>query len=218
MRTAAILLTLAALAACAAPPDPKSGVREAAEEAAANDPRIMMADPAATNYAPPNWQLKPGDRITNDDWYQLPYDPDLGKAVVWVVSESGLPGAVPFGAWFRWEEGMLPGETLYIGPEGGTNEPPDPLRPQLHLRPNTHQLYVGHFPVKVSNMWSVPEGHIDRRDMEDGLPPALVGVLDPAINDIVRSSANTARQRSYPTVADFLEAERARYYGPGASW
>ena len=119
MRAAAILLTLAALAGCRERPGPSGTAPKPSHDAVtvaleADYPRVMFADPEATNYAPPDWPLEPGDRITRDQYNRLlskhSDDYDWGDAVVWVVGESGPAGAIPFGAWFTTESGLLPGE------------------------------------------------------------------------------------------------------------
>lgn len=68
MRNAAIIPLLAVLACAERLPetgaDARAAGRVAAETAAAEDPRILVACPEATNYAPPDWPLEPGDNCT----------------------------------------------------------------------------------------------------------------------------------------------------------
>ncbi len=149
MRTAAVLLTLAALAACAHdPPASKAGLWEAAREAAADDPRIMMAHPEAANYAPPGWPLEIGQRISIWDWRRLDkqFGDAFGMGTVWVVSKSGLSGALPFVAGF-------------VNPPRGTPRSSDPY-------------YIGHVPTwPSSEAWhlepDMPEALLGVVDLDD---------------------------------------------------
>ena len=212
MRTAAILLTLTALAACADPPVPKSGDREAAEAAAADDPRIMLAHPEATNYAPPDWTLKPGDVVRTvphpSEWTKLGSS-HWGKGVVWVVNESGLGGAIPFGAGFV-----------------------------FHVPDRSSNTYIGHMPVQPRRgafagdlEEELPEalrGLVDIRVSPDGVtaerpatPYRGVRLTDWLYDELrlrpFRKPGGWG-QGGARMFRELLEEERARYYGRGVSW
>ena len=219
MRTAILLLAAAALAAgCHERPpaesasgkrpggmNPQSGPsQEHLAALLADYPRVMLASDTATNYAPPSWPLKPGDRVTRGDasFLRAHYGADEWgrRAVVWVVRENDPATATPFGAWWSWEHGSLPGQ-------------PEPVTWQDRM----HHLYHGHFPVRAEGVGHGPDTvEEDFAKMEAGLPPSLRGFVDH------RSHAQDAdysrRRRSFHSNALFLDAERKRYYGPAASW
>lgn len=202
-------------------PDVAAAGPDAAVRAAVDaDPRIMWADPAVTNYTPPGWPFEPGDRISRSKWNSRQRVPDShwGEGVVWVVRESGLKGAVPFGAWVTSEDGPAPGETpvvlkVYTMSDGSKH----PM-----LLNDSHRLYLGHFPVKGTDMLSYfyEDGCFHPpavcRISDASLPPLLRGIVDPI--DHVLTEAYLDRKRSFGSREKFLEAERERYYGPGASW
>ena len=94
-------------------------------------------------------------------------------AVVWVVDESGPEGAVPFGAWFRWEW-------------NGTR----------------HIVYLGHLRVMSRNPLDdgdIPpslRGIVDpRRHYRDGLVDGLGVRIDPRLVDW--DEADELRKRYY---------------------
>ena len=176
----------------------------------ADYPRVMLASDTATNYAPPGWPLKPGARVTgaeathlleqfgSDDWVR--------EAVVWVVRENDPATATPFGAWWSWEKGVLPGQ-------------PDPATWQ----DGYHWLYHGHLPVRT---WMVGFGaqtiEEDLAKMEAELPPSLRGFVDhrrhDADADYVRRKKSFSNAYGSEGKRAFADAERKRYYGPDASW
>lgn len=178
-------------------------VSDAIDQAAAADPRVMMASPEITNYTPPvaQWPPKPGDRVTrydlqkiwtafSDRWHRT--------AVVWVVSESGPSGAIPFGAWFTLEDGLLPHR--------------DPETDPSHY----HYMYRGHFPVKARGSGIGRSFEKEIRLMEEALPPSLRGYVDP-LDHIVTVEYHRMR-RSFASTEAFLESERSKYYGERVSW
>ena len=135
-------------------------------QAVADDPRVMMASPEITNYTPPvaQWPLKPGDRVTPYDLQKIwtAFDDEWHRtALVWVVSESGPAGAIPFGAWFTSEHGLLPHR--------------DPKTDPSHY----HYMYRGHFPVKAFGNGVSSTFEKDIPLMEEALPPSLRGYVDP---------------------------------------
>ena len=160
----------------------------AAVEAAATDPRIMLASPEATNYAPPDWPLNPGDEVTRRDWVKLDlrYGNHWGMAVVWVVSERGLPGALPFGAGFAFPK-----------------------------RPGDHPVtYVGHVPMRPVN----GKDRVWARAMERELPESLRGVViqDHIPSDPEWDQENNLRKAH--GWLEYLENRRGRYHGEAVSW
>ena len=178
-------------------------IDQAIDQVAADYPLVMMASPEITNYAPPanQWPLKPGDRVTTYDLHKLRKafsDKWHRTAVVWVVSESGPAGAIPFGAWFTLESGLLPHR--------------DPKADPSHF----HHIYRGHFPVKAIRVgvWSTFENDIEL--MEEILPPSLRGYVDPA--DHIVTIEYIRLRRTFASTEDFLESERVRYYGERGSW
>ena len=248
MRTVSTILpaVLAALSACAPVDDGMN--RPSADPRAAAEPNLVRASADVANYAPPDWPLKPGDRVTSEEWDGL-----IGRfyggfgssfhAVVWVVSESGAAGAIPFGAWWSMESGLLPGSPKYRGPsqnpcppeafeddvevvlqevvngrltseEGGHRYPRGWLLCEAqYALPEEHFLYLGHYPAKA-HMYRDDPDHLEL--FEEGLPPSLRGIIDPW--DHALSSEWLARRRSFASKTEYLLAERARYYGPGAAW
>ena len=184
-----------------------SGISDAIDQAidqvAADYPLVMTASPEMTNYAPPfsRWPLKPGDRVTpydlqklwtvfSDKWHRT--------AVVWVVSESGPAGAIPFGAWFTSEDGLLPHR--------------DPTTDPSHY----HYIYRGHFPVKAIRVGVGSTFEKDIELMEEAMPPSLRGYVDP-LNHLVTIEYIRIR-RSFASTEDFLDSEKAKYYGERGSW
>lgn len=133
MRSALIMALLVVLAGCAerqAGTAADAGEASRAAAAAEADPHIVMACPEATNYAPPDWPFQPGDMMKSWDLHLLRqnprYDHLLGTAVVWVVGESGLPGAIPFAAAFA---------------------AVDETGQALSREANSRRMYVGHLPA-----------------------------------------------------------------------
>lgn len=197
MRNPAILLTAAALAGCAerqagTAADAGAAVRAAAAAAAAADPRIMTACPEATNYAPPDWPLEPGDVVGDLEFSRLlreHYD-DLGTAVVWVAGDSGLEGAIPFGA------GFLPVDETGTRRDGR----------------GSHEMYLGHLPaVRGATDWDFANENI--------LPDALRGLLDGApvpgyesnvVWRRVKDRINAVRGSAAVVLGDFVVLVRPR--------
>ena len=196
------LLTGLLLPGCSDDRKTVSGISDAMDQVAADYPLVMMASPEITNYAPPvnRWPLKPGDRLTRYDLMKL-WSASMDKwhrtALVWVVSNSGPAGAIPFGAWFTSEDGLLPHR--------------DPETDRAHY----HYLYRGHFPVKAYR----PRARTFEKDiklMEEALPPSLRGYVDPL--DHLFTVEYIRMKRTWGSTEKFLESERAKYYGERGSW
>ena len=180
-----------------------SRVSDAIDQAVADDPRVMMASPEITNYTPPvaQWPLKPGDRVTPYDLQKIwtAFDDEWHRtALVWVVSESGPAGAIPFGAWFTSEHGLLPHR--------------DPKTDPSHY----HYMYRGHFPVKAFGNGVSSTFEKDIPLMEEALPPSLRGYVDPL--DHIVTAEYLRMKRVFASTEDFLESERSKYYGERVSW
>lgn len=212
MRTAAIPLAAAVLAACAehsgrkAPAPADRAVDEAVAAAVAADyPLLMRADPEATNYAPPGWPFEPGARISHEqlvDLGRFGRDDWDREAVVWVVSESGLEGALPFGAVYTNDPDHDPcAEIAYE----------ECMRTMAWARQD--QIYHGHVPVRARH-WA--GDYTDLSELEELLPPSLRGRIDHRKH--ILTLAWNKRRKSYRLNENFYAAQRERYYGPGASW
>lgn len=222
-RTLAILLAAAAAAGCRerppggaasgdlppdGPADPRRGASQEYVAALQADwPRVILASDTATNYAPLGWPLEPGDRVTNAEATRLTSKLGIDawgrEAIVWVVRDNDPTTAIPFGAWWSWyEDGTLPGQ-------------PEPVIWQDRY----HHLYRGHFPVRADGVGHGPETlEEDLERMEALLPPSLRGFVDHLSH--ARDSEYSRRKTSFGFggLELFLEAERKRYYGAGASW
>lgn len=195
MRTATVFYSpflLAALAGCrdlpeASHPWPAS---DPAPQAAleADHPRVMLASPEITNYAPPDWPLEPGETVTDLQWrgLEVEHGSRWGIAVVWVVGESGA--ALPFVAGFDYDwtntyvghvpkrlDQYGPGVSGYHSVADLESELPASLRGVVDVR--------DHIPSSAE--WR------DFRRLVKGTPGGL---------------------------REVLETERKRYYGEGASW
>ena len=196
MRTSATFLILAGLAGCMEPPNSSNSRAMSAGGAqldvvAADYPKVTHASPSATNYAPPGWPLEVGDTVTEREWRRLDikYGGRWGMAVVWVVSESGPAGALPFGAGFDY--GGI--ENVYVG--------------HLPVRFD-HYGYGG-----GRGRW-VPELESAVPVSLRGVVDVRKHIPSPAEWDDFRSWV-----RGTPGgLGKILTNERRKYYGPGASW
>ena len=205
MRSFPPLLVAAALWACTGEPLEKSPDLAAAEAAAAEDPRILLAPPEAANYAPPDWPKRPGDLVT---WRELRgledrFEDHWGLGTIWVASESGLPGALPFVAWFAHDPEVSRERSM-----------------------STH-VYIGHMPTKAPLGGDFYDDFFER-----DMPAALRGVADVArINrtvlhtfpfgdfaDSEGTGRDVGRVARYAKLRQLKEEARARYYGADASW
>ena len=181
MRSVAAVCGVFAVQAAACVPDapeatPLGPAPERWAEFAAQHPNILLASPAATNYAPPGWPFEPGQEVSEDDLWDVwnketrhAHDPrGLAQPVAWVISRSGPEGALPFGPWvdftgddkFRYH-GHLP---VYYNHERinimgccfGTGDIPAPLRGIVD--PDDHAFDWG-----TRRRVSSPEGHTNPR-------------------------------------------------------
>ena len=177
---------------------------------AALPPGVIRATAAATNYAPPDWPLNPGDTIKNDPGsessgpggyhvklsaLQKRFNDAWGTGVVWVASESGLSGVLPFGA-----------EFVNVHPRGGGF------------------IYVGHMPLHLTRRGG-PRGFHHLMRPED-TPESLRGIVDPGdsrfyAEPLTYAEYRMRRDEIKRTIgyAKAAQNARSRYYGPDAvSW
>ena len=238
MRNAAILPALALLAGCAerqagTGADARVADRVAAETAAAEDPRILVACPEATNYAPPDWPLEPGDVVTDRQKRGLivKHASQWGLAVVWVASESGLGGAIPFGAGFV---DLDTRASQYVG--------------HLPLVPWGNYTLAAELPEALQGVVDAGVDRFDGAAIADRIGDRIraafgVGVVaneyahvyanrkvvewvegyidDPAYPEPPMRSERLERVEKYAPgrpVLEVVREERSRWYGEGVSW
>jgi len=194
-------------------------------EFAAQHPNILVADPEATNYAPPGWPLEPGDIVAatpegREDgygkegvpsWKELAWDwgwtgEGWGMAPVWVVGDSGPSGVQPFAARFGVIES---GTKTYYG-----HAPVVDVLGQtcpLMRAPARRYVFFRHCSILVkSSVWM--------DEMREQVPPPLRGFVNIAdYHDVEMWKARHLLENQIG-LAELARRDSEPFYGEDASW